>query len=116
MLTCALSTPVGVTPANHNKLLLLAQLVEREALRYTPSGLPALNCRLAHVSQVVEAGHPRQVSLTLNAVALGVLAERLQLQDLGSQWLFEGFLASPNKTRRVVFHIQDFGVVSAPTD
>ncbi|GAB4211308.1 MAG: primosomal replication protein N [Rhodoferax sp.] len=106
----------GATQPGPNRLVLAAQLTERDALRYTPAGLPALNCWLAHASQVVEAGQPRQVGLRLKAVALGAMAERLQTQEIGSSWLFQGFLASPNKTRQVVFHIQDFGVVTAPAD
>lgn len=78
------------------------------APRHTPAGLPALDLRLEHSSQLQEAGHSRQVSLALKAVAIGPLAERLSRQAVGSQWQFIGFLASPRNAKTVVFHIQDF--------
>lgn len=91
-----------------NWLDLSATLLEIEALRYTPSGLPALSLRLAHESSISEAGQVRQVKVNLKSVALGVAAEQLAKQDLGSHWRFTGFLATPRNTRYVVFHIQEF--------
>ena len=76
-------------------------------MRYTPAGLPALDLRLEHGSQQMEAGRSRQVTASLKAVAFGALAEKLGRQALGSQWTFQGFLASPRNSKSVVFHIQD---------
>ena len=89
-------------------LRLTACIVELGALRSTPAGLPALDLRLEHESTVEEAGQPRQARVTLKAVALGAVAERLGQQALGSGWCFTGFLASPRNAKSVVFHIQDF--------
>ena len=91
-----------------NQLRLSATLAEAGALRHTPAGLPALDMRLEHESQVEEAGSQRTVRLVLKAVALGAMAERLAKQPIGSQWLFSGFLASPRNAKSVVLHIQDF--------
>ena len=55
-----------------NKLELSARVLECEPLRHTPAGLPALEMVLAHESEVIEAGHPRRVELTISAVALDV--------------------------------------------
>ena len=77
-------------------------------MRYTPAGLPALNCRLEHESQVEEAGGVRTVKVAIKAVAFGALAERLAKQALGSVWKFSGFLATPRNVKTVVFHIQEF--------
>ena len=52
-----------------NKLELSARVLECEPLRHTPAGLPALEMVLAHESEVIEAGHPRRVELTISAVA-----------------------------------------------
>ncbi|MEY2772325.1 MAG: primosomal replication protein [Pseudomonadota bacterium] len=91
-----------------NQTLLTACLSERQPLRYTPAGLPALDLVLEHTSEQGEAGGQRQVRLVMRSVAIGTVAERLEQQALGSVWRFSGFLASPRQGQRVVFHIQDF--------
>ncbi|WP_114968847.1 primosomal replication protein N [Rhodoferax ferrireducens] len=95
---------------NHvvNQLVLTACIVELDALRYTPAGLPALNMRLEHESDMQEAGQTRQVKATMKAVAFGAMAERLVKQAIGSAWKFNGFLATPRNGKHVVFHIQEF--------
>ena len=77
-------------------------------MRYTPAGLPALNLRLGHESEVLEAGGKRVVKVVVKAVAFGTLAERLAKQALGSVWRFNGFLANARQGKAVVFHIQEF--------
>jgi primosomal replication protein N len=72
-----------------NRVELTACIVEVNALRYTPAGLPALDLRLEHESSVEEAGQARQVKAAVKAVALGSIAERIGKQH-------------------VVLHIQEF--------
>ena len=91
-----------------NQLLLTAKIASLEAMRYTPAGLPALNCTLEHESELEEASQKRQVKVVLNAVAFASNAERLKVQTLGSQWSFKGFLAQGRNGKGVVFHIQEF--------
>ena len=91
-----------------NQLLLTATVASLDAMRYTPAGLPALNCTLEHGSEVEEAAQKRQVKVVLNAVAFASNAERLKIQMLGSQWNFKGFLAQVRNGKGVVFHIQEF--------
>jgi primosomal replication protein N len=91
-----------------NRLILTASVVERDALRYTPAGVPALNLKLEHASSVQEAGQMRQVKAAVKAVALGANAERLATQVAGSVWRFTGFLATPRNGKHVVFHVQEF--------
>jgi primosomal replication protein N len=91
-----------------NQLDLTACIAELDALRYTPAGLPALNIRLEHESEVQEAGQTRQVKAVMKAVAFGAMAERLVKQAIGSSWCFHGFLASPRNGKQLVFHIQEF--------
>ena len=91
-----------------NSLVISALIVEAQALRFTPAGVPALNLVLDHVSETTEAGAERQVNTSLKAMAFGSVAERLARQAIGSNWKFEGFLANATRSKSVVLHIQDF--------
>ncbi|QKO22038.1 primosomal replication protein N [Rhodoferax sp. BAB1] len=91
-----------------NQLVLTASIAELSALRYTPAGLPALDLRLEHESLLQEAGQDRRVLASAKAVAFGALAERLVKQAVGSNWRFQGFVATPRNGKNLVFHIQDF--------
>jgi primosomal replication protein N len=93
-----------------NQLILRAGVVEIDALRYTPSGVPALNVLLEHESEVTEVGKTRQIKAILKSVSFGSVAERLVCQDVGSRWNFKGFLATPRGAKHVVFHIQEFAL------
>jgi primosomal replication protein N len=95
-----------------NQLVLSACIVEASAMRYTPAGLPALDIRLEHGSDVQEAGQARQVKANLKAVAIGSVAERLVQQPLGLEFKFTGFISSPRNSKQIVFHIQDFQNIS----
>ncbi len=92
-------------PASLNRLLLSASLVERQALRYTPAGLPALNLSLQHEGLASENGQPRKVSLEIRAVGIGQVTQTLAAMALGSAGLFAGFLAPARNGRGLVFHI-----------
>ena len=96
------------TDLNDNLCVLTASIAELEALRYTPAGIPALNLKLEHESEVQEAGRARQVKVAMKSVAFAAVAERLLKQVLGSKWRFKGFLASQRNGKGVVFHIQEF--------
>jgi primosomal replication protein N len=95
-----------------NQVVLTACIAEVSTMRYTPAGLPALDLRLEHASQIEEAGQQRVVKANLKTVALGSVAERLVQQPLGSEWQFTGFLASPRNSKNVVLHIQNFQSIS----
>ena len=60
-----------------NRLTLDATLAERADLRYTPAGVPALECVLKHASVQREAGGMRKVDCELAAVAFGEPARAL---------------------------------------
>jgi primosomal replication protein N len=91
-----------------NQVVLTACIAEAAPLRYTPAGLPALDLRLEHESEVTEAGQPRQVKAAVKAVAIGSGAETLARQPVGSLWRFTGFLATPRNGKSTVLHIQAF--------
>jgi primosomal replication protein N len=91
-----------------NQLALTARIAEASAMRYTPAGLPAIDLRLEHESEANEAGQARQVKVAIKAVAFGSVAEALAAQAMGSEWKFNGFLATPRNGKHPVLHIQSF--------
>jgi primosomal replication protein N len=91
-----------------NQTILNARIAEAQALRYTPAGLPAIDLRLEHESDTLEAGQQRQVKLEIRAVAFGADAETLARQAIGSGFRFTGFLAAPRHGKHPVLHIQSF--------
>jgi primosomal replication protein N len=76
---------------------LTAMLTERAMVRYSPTGVPVLECRLSHRSMQQEAGLDRQVEFEIGAVALGELSARLDAIDPGTALAVEGFLAPVRK-------------------
>lgn len=96
-----------------NRLQLVASVIEREPVRYTPVGLPVVNCVLQHVSEVLEAGIARHVELTIPAFAAGTMSEKVIACALGADVRFAGFLAKKSRNAKtLVFHItelQDIG-------
>lgn len=100
-----------------NHFCVIATIAEAKPLRYTPSGLPAVDLELRHESEQPSLDAKHKIALSLKAIAFGTLAERLVRQGLGSVWQFSGYLASarsrPEPSRQLVFHILDFQ--SVPT-
>lgn len=89
-----------------NQLRLSATLVEREALRYTPAGVPVVNCLLQHAGEVVEAQTPRQLEFAIAAMGIGPVGQRLERMPLGTLLDCEGFLARKHRnSKALVFHI-----------
>ncbi|MGZ3184285.1 MAG: primosomal replication protein N [Telluria sp.] len=92
-----------------NQLVVVATILEREILRYTPAGVPIVGAILQHSSQQEEAGVSRQVEFELPAVAAGEISGRMSRAELGAQYQFTGFLARKNRnSKSLVFHIIDF--------
>ena len=91
-----------------NQTVLSARIAEAQALRYTPAGLPAIDLKLEHESEVTEAGQARQVKMAIKAVAFGTDAETLARQAIGSAFRFQGFLATARGGKHPVLHIQSF--------
>jgi primosomal replication protein N len=88
-----------------NKVLLRGRLVERDALRHTPAGIPIVNFRVEHESTQAEGGVARQVGCEMSAVAVQTEAKLLSAAPLGTQVRIEGFLDRQGKGRtRVVLH------------
>ena len=81
------------------------RLIELDALRHTPGGVPMMKFRLQHDSTQMEAGAVRKVSCEIAAVAFEREATLLAAAKLGSNVKVTGFLAAKSRTSRsVVLH------------
>ena len=92
-----------------NRLVLSARLIERGALRYTPAGLPALDFRLEHQSELSEENQVRKVSVQIRAVAIGAITQTLTALSLGDAGTFAGFIAGTRNGRGLLFHVTSLG-------
>jgi len=89
-----------------NQLRLTATLAERDALRFTPAGVPVVNCILQYAGEVTEAETPRQVEFAIVAMGIGAVGQRLERLPLGALIDCEGFLARKHRnSKALVFHI-----------
>ena len=94
-----------------NWLRLDATLAHRDPLRYTPAGIPAVDCTLQHASTQAEAGGERKVECELHAVAFAEVALALSRMRVGSELRCEGFLARRYRTGvTVAMHITQFEI------
>jgi primosomal replication protein N len=92
-----------------NRLTLDATLAERGGLRYTPAGIPALECVLKHASVQPEAGGNRKVDCELTALAFGEPAIALARVPTGTALRCKGFLARRYRTGiTVALHVNEF--------
>ncbi|RPH45835.1 MAG: primosomal replication protein N [Burkholderiales bacterium] len=97
-----------------NRLGLTAALVEREAIRYTPAGVPIVGLKLSHQSVQREAGVDRTIELEISAIAADRLALRMDRVALGTELKLEGFLAPRRRNvKALVLHITDFELHAA---
>ena len=81
-------------------------MVELDALRHTPAGVPVLGFRIGHRSKQVEAGLPRDIEVEIQAKAVGQVASLLAGAKLGSYVRVTGFLAHKSaKSRQPVVHV-----------
>ena len=92
-----------------NRLTLDATLAECSDLRYTPAGIPALECVLKHASVQPEAGGNRKVDCEIAAVAFGEPAIALARVPKGTALRCKGFLARRYRTGiTVALHVNEF--------
>ena len=80
-----------------NEVELAGDVVEREALRYTPAGIPILALRVEHESTQIEASMPRQVEFEIDAMAVGEAAQQHGRGAAGQRVRLRGFLASRSR-------------------
>ncbi|MCC7006599.1 MAG: primosomal replication protein N [Ottowia sp.] len=95
-----------------NHFELTATLIGRDQLRFTPAGIPILNCTLSYIGTVQEAGSERQIEFELAAIAAGICGQQLGQTDLGVCMRSTGFLARKHRnSKMLVFHIVDYQVL-----
>jgi len=92
--------------SSSNRLALAGYLAARDALRFTPAGVPVVNFRVGHASRQVEAGAEREVQLEIACLAVEDEAKALAAAPLGIGLKLVGFLAPKGKLgRQVVLHV-----------
>ncbi|MCZ4053192.1 primosomal replication protein N [Oxalobacter sp. OxGP1] len=95
-----------------NRLRLTARIIEREAVRYTPAGIPVIATRLWHRSQQWEAEIGRNVEFEIPAIVIGDISESFAKLETGPFYHFTGFLAAKSlKSRNLLFHITGFSSI-----
>ena len=95
-----------------NRLVIQGELIESDALRHTPAGIPIFKFRLAHRSKQNEAGTVREVGCEIDVVAFEAQARLLATAALGSSLKIEGFLDRKTKSgRAVVMHAKQIEFV-----
>lgn len=88
--------------AQANRVTVSGRLIELDALRRTPAGLPVMKFRLQHDSVQAEAGGERKVSCEIEAVAFEREATLLAAAKLGGGVKVTGFLAARSRTSKTV--------------
>ena len=87
-------------------------MLQIDALRYTPAGIPLLSFVLRHVSDQIEAGMGRRVECEVNAVVMGELAERSEAIKEGTAVKVAGFIATRSlKSTQLVLHINKLEII-----
>jgi primosomal replication protein N len=99
----------GPDRPDSNAVRLVARVAARETLRYSPGGIPILSMTLQHQSRLIEAGAPRVVDLSIDAVAIGKVALELDRVEQGRTLTVRGFLANRSRrSSRAVLHVNAF--------
>ena len=88
--------------AQANRVTVAGRLIELDALRHTPAGIPMVKFRLQHDSVQTEAGGERKVSCEIVAVAFEREAKLLAAAKLGSSVRVTGFLAAKSRSSRTL--------------
>jgi len=91
-----------------NQFQLIAQVVEREVLRYSPAGIPIVSATLAHDSQQLEAKVYRLVEFEIPVLAIGEISGRMNQLILGRNYQFSGFITRKSRnSKSLIFHVID---------
>lgn len=92
-----------------NQFKVVATVVEKSVLRYTPAGIPIATATLVHDSKQEQAGSQRQVEFEVPVIAAGEISKRFLDIELGVLMVFTGFLARKNRnSKSLVFHVTAF--------
>ena len=85
--------------------MLSGKLIELNALRYTPAGVPVVDFRLSHASEQAEAGQTRRVECEVAGLAFEREARLMAAARPGMQVRVTGFLAAKSRnSKQLVLH------------
>jgi primosomal replication protein N len=91
-----------------NRVGLSATLAAREAIRYTPAGIPIVMLTLSHQSVQREAGADRSVEMEIAALAADRVALKVDRIALGAALTVQGFLAPRRRNAKsLVLHLTE---------
>jgi len=91
-----------------NYFQLVASLVGKESIRYSPAGVPILSINLLHSSRQVEAETERIIEFEIPAIAIGNIAHQFENIQPVVPYRFSGFMATRNrKSKNLLFHITE---------
>ena len=100
-----------------NQLSVIASVLEKSVLRFTPAGMPIATGVLVHNSEQVQAGSIRQVEFEIKAIAAGEISKNFLDIELGSSQLFLGFLARKNRnSKSLIFHVTQINDIESKAD
>jgi primosomal replication protein N len=89
-----------------NRVELSGKLLELGALRHTPAGIPAIEFRVSHESEAIEAGSKRKVSAEIEAIAFEGQAHLVSGCAPDRALRLEGFLcAKSRRSKKLVLHV-----------
>ena len=83
-----------------NRVELSGVLIERKALRFTPAGVPVVECVIGHCSEQLEAGSPRRIECEIPAIVLGETSRWIQDAAPGTPLKLSGFLAARSRNSK----------------
>lgn len=94
-----------------NQLRINATLIEKSAVRYTLSGIAAIEAKLHYCGTAFEAGKERRLEFDLQAITFDDCAKRLEKVRLGTEIACVGFIAPKSmKTQKLIVHITEFTI------
>jgi primosomal replication protein N len=95
-----------------NTVVAGGTLIDKQALRHTPAGVPVLEFGLLHESVQQEAGAKRQVHCEVPCICIGKLASDLARLADGDALTVKGFMAARSRRwpQRLVLHVTAYRV------
>lgn len=91
-----------------NRCVIDGELVELDALRYTPAGVARVGMKIHHTSTQQEAGIARKVECDIPVIALDKAALAASKLQPGQQVRVEGFLAQRSlRISQLILHIDN---------
>ena len=78
--------------ADENRIEIAGTLIELDALRFTPAGVPVVRFRIRHESTQLEDGTPRKIGCEISGLAFEREAKLIAAAALGTNIIVRGFI------------------------